>query len=194
MRRTCYAHIGACAYEWFIRVTWLIYMLDMTHSHVWHDSFMCVTWLIHMCDMTHPWVWRDWFICVTWFNHVRDMTHAYMWHDSCTLVTWLIHMCDMTHSYVWHDSFICVTWLIHMCDMTHSYNTGAPDVLVCDIWMSHVTYKNESVYYRCAVDALRRYYRCGCVLQMRMCTTDAPDVLVLWLECNVQIDCRWFAK
>jgi len=27
-------------------------MCDMTHSHVWHDSFTCVTWLIHMCDMT----------------------------------------------------------------------------------------------------------------------------------------------
>ena len=26
---------------------------DMTHSYVWHDSFICVTWLIHMCDMTH---------------------------------------------------------------------------------------------------------------------------------------------
>jgi len=26
---------------------------DMTHSCVWHDSFICVTWLIHMCDVTH---------------------------------------------------------------------------------------------------------------------------------------------
>jgi len=24
----------------------LIHMCDMTHSYVWHDSFMCVTWLI----------------------------------------------------------------------------------------------------------------------------------------------------
>jgi len=31
----------------FTRVTWLIHMCDMTHSHVWHDSFTCVTWLIH---------------------------------------------------------------------------------------------------------------------------------------------------
>jgi len=28
-------------------------MCDMTHSCVWHGSFICVTWLIHMCDMTH---------------------------------------------------------------------------------------------------------------------------------------------
>jgi len=41
----------------------------MTHSYVWHDSFICVTWLIHMCDMTHSYVWHDSFICVTWFIH-----------------------------------------------------------------------------------------------------------------------------
>ena len=73
----------------------------MTHSYVWHDSFICVTWLIHMCDMTHSYVWHDSF-----------MTHSYVWHDSFICVTWLIHMCDMTHS-----------WLIRMCDikMTYSY-------------------------------------------------------------------------
>ena len=87
----------------------------VTHSYVWHDSFICacVTWLIHTCtcDVTHSYV--------------------YAWHDSfvCVRVAWLIHMCmrDMTHScvYVWHDSFICVcvTWLIRVCtcDVTHSY-------------------------------------------------------------------------
>jgi len=41
----------------------------MTHSYVWHDSFICVTWLIHMCDMTHSYVWHDSFICVTWLIH-----------------------------------------------------------------------------------------------------------------------------
>jgi len=35
------------------------HVCDMTHSYVWHDSFICVTWLIHMCDMTHSYVWRD---------------------------------------------------------------------------------------------------------------------------------------
>ena len=31
----------------------LIFMWDMTHSYVRHDSFICETWLIHMWDMTH---------------------------------------------------------------------------------------------------------------------------------------------
>ena len=26
---------------------------DISHSYVWHDSFICGTWLIHMWDMTH---------------------------------------------------------------------------------------------------------------------------------------------
>ena len=28
-------------------------MCDVTHSHVWHDSFSCVTWLILMYYITH---------------------------------------------------------------------------------------------------------------------------------------------
>jgi len=83
-----------CALD-FLQVPWLIHMCDMTHAHLWHDSFTCVTWLIYVCDMTH----------------------LHVWHVLCTFVTWMIHTGDLTHSYVWHDSFICVTWLVHMCGM-----------------------------------------------------------------------------
>jgi len=116
----------------------------MTHSYVWHDSFIRVTWLIHTCDMTHSYVCEtihscechDSFMCVTWLIPICDMTHLYVWHDSSICerndsflwVPWLIHVCDMTHSHVWHGSFICVTSRIHMCAkwlifvgaMTHS--------------------------------------------------------------------------
>jgi len=37
-----------CVYAWervCICVTWLIYICDMTHSYVWHNSFICVTCL-----------------------------------------------------------------------------------------------------------------------------------------------------
>ena len=86
-------------------------IFDMTH-------YICVTKLIQMCGMTHSYVWHDSFIYVTWLIHMCDMTHSYVWHDSFTCGTWLIHMWDMTHSYVGHDSFTCVTWLIwliHIC-------------------------------------------------------------------------------
>jgi len=88
-------------------LTWLIHLCDMTHSCVWHDSFMCVTWLFHMCDMTHSYVSRDSFIYVTWLIHMCDMSRSYMWHDSFICETWLIF-------YVCHDSFTCVTCLIHL--------------------------------------------------------------------------------
>jgi len=79
-------------------------MYDMTHSYVWHDSFI---------DMTHSYVRHDAFMC--------DMTHSYARHDAFICVTWLIHMCDMIHWHVQNDAFTCVTWLIHMCDMTHRF-------------------------------------------------------------------------
>jgi len=116
-------------------------MYYMTHSYVWHDSYICITWLIHLCGMTHSYVWHNSFICVTWLIHLCDVawlihtcdiTHSYVWHDSFICVTWLIHICDMTHSYVWHAKFICVTWLIHMCDMTHLYTYH--DSSICMTW------------------------------------------------------------
>jgi len=48
------------------KILWLIYMCDMTHLYVWHDSCICVTWLIHICDMIHSYVWHDSFLCRTW--------------------------------------------------------------------------------------------------------------------------------
>jgi len=103
--------------------------LEMTHSYVWHDTFVCVTWLIHMRDMTHWYVWHDSLICVTWLIRMRDVTHSYVWHDSFLRVPWLIHTCDMTHSNAWHDSFIRVTWLILTCATTHSY--ARHDSFIC---------------------------------------------------------------
>jgi len=118
-------------YHFFIRVTWQIYMSDLTCSYVrhnscicaiwlyvWHDSFMCATQLLHMCDMTPSYVRYDFFICatcifhsVTCLNVMIDMSHSYVWHDSFMCATWLMHVCDMTHSYVRHDSFICFDML-----------------------------------------------------------------------------------
>jgi len=81
-------------------------------SHIWPQI-----WLLHMCDMTHSYVWHDSFICVTWLIHKRDMTHSYAWHYSFICMTWLTHMRDMTHSHFQrHDSSISLTQLIHISD------------------------------------------------------------------------------
>jgi len=126
---------------WLAGLTSEVRVCDMTHSYMWHDSFICVTWLIHMCDMTHSYVWHDSFICVTWLIHawkasfVCDMRHVThlscvtcpipmwhdslwhsVWHDSCDLHMWHDSF-NMTH-HKWHDSFNMwhdssyVTWLI----------------------------------------------------------------------------------
>jgi len=128
----------------------------MTHSSVWHDSFMSVAWLIHLCDLIlqenesyhrhDKWVMSH----VTWMSHVaRDMNEVcrtrhewVMSQQENKFVPWSnrlwvccsssSYVCDTTHSYVWHDSFICVTWLIHMCDMTHSYVWH--DSFICVTW------------------------------------------------------------
>ena len=111
----------------------------MAHSYVWHNWFICVTWLIHMCDMTHLYTWHDSFLYLTWLIHMCDMTHSHVWHDPFMYVTWLIHKCDMTHShvtrlssYVWRDSFVCVTWLIYIRDVN--------DMLICKRHIFHVMY------------------------------------------------------
>jgi len=52
----------------------LIQMYDMTHSYMWHGSFLCMTWLTHMCDMTHLYVWHDFFTCVPGLIHLPRMS------------------------------------------------------------------------------------------------------------------------
>jgi len=95
----------------------LLFVRDMTHSYMWHDSCTSVTWLIRNCDMTPSYVWHDSFTCVTWRIYMYGVTDSYAWHDAFICVTWLIHVCAVTHSYVWHDSFICVLCHIHKCGM-----------------------------------------------------------------------------
>jgi len=63
-------HTYRCVTRFMDRCAWI---LDM--AYVRHEVSPCVTWLIHMCDMTHPHVWRDSFICVTGLIHMWAMTH-----------------------------------------------------------------------------------------------------------------------
>jgi len=50
-----------------------VHIHDVTHSYVWHASFICVTCLIHMCDMPHSYVWHASFIRVTCLIHMYSL-------------------------------------------------------------------------------------------------------------------------
>ena len=94
-----------------------VYTFDMTHSYVyvWRDSFIRMTQLIYMCDMTHLHVRHNSFTCATNFFDVCDTIQWFLAGlDECPYYRW--HVCR-----IWYDIFIRVTWCMHMCDMTYSY-------------------------------------------------------------------------
>jgi len=100
-------------------VRYIIHMCDMTHSYVWHDSFICVTWLIHMCDMTHSYVWHASFISV--WHDLYDMTHS---HVRCPIKCMLCERkCGSVDHF--HDSLpgalhMCAGALSRTLSLTHS--------------------------------------------------------------------------
>ena len=109
----CHTYEWVMSHIWKKYVTWLIHICDMTHSYVWHDSFICVTW----------YVWHNSFISVTWLIHMCDTTHSYVWHDSFTCAACLIQMCDMTHPTYLQAYFQCVH--------TRSYISVSQKIFYC---------------------------------------------------------------
>jgi len=132
----------------------------MTHSYVWHDSFICVTRLTE---------WRRPTGCLklqvifrqrttNYRSLLQKMTYkdkaSYGSSPSCS------NICEKSHSCVWHNSCIrasfrraltllcssdtsqhvCMIWLIrmcvHTCDMTHSYVWH--DSFICVEWLIHM--------------------------------------------------------
>jgi len=89
-------------------VTWLLRVRDVPRSYVRYNSSICVTRPIHTSDITHSNMWHDSFIhvtfldhsssiSVTWLIHMCDMTHSYAWRDSFMFVTWLIFTYSINH-------------------------------------------------------------------------------------------------
>jgi len=91
----------------------------MTHSYVWHDSFMCVPWLVHTCDMMHSLSsWRTTFLSWaavfardSWhmyeYKWIRVMSNEYeSWHMyECKWIRVMSHvqMSQVTHvTELWH--------------------------------------------------------------------------------------------
>ena len=143
-------------YEWVMSHIheWVLpYTCTESHMNATYHTREWGAWHIRMCDMTHSYLWHASFICVTWLIHISDMPHSYVWHDSFISLTCLIHMCDMTHSYLWHASFICVTWLIYIshirmsrmtrCETCHTYEWGWRHTR-----MRHITHMKASYQQR----------------------------------------------
>jgi len=144
---------------------------DMTHSYLWHDSFVCVTWLIRMCDMTHSYLWHDSFVSVTWLIHICDVIAArsdphqkrhriklrccYVTHmnGSSHTYEWIMSYIRMSHvtrkewvmSHVWHRIKLRCRYVTRMNGSCHTYGW-----IMSYIRMSHVTHM--------AFDAMRYHF------------------------------------
>ena len=66
-------------------------LCDMTHSHVWHDSFIRVTCLIHMFQTPYSCMWHFSFMCDGLFRCVACLIHVW----------WLVHICDLSRATGW---------------------------------------------------------------------------------------------
>jgi len=144
---------------WLTYVTWLTHICDITRSYVTCIKYRSTTCLLgFVCDMTHSNMWHDSFILVTWLTYVRhdplryvkrlthiwDKTHSCVTCPKCRSTTCKLffHTCDMAHSYIWHDSFVQYTTHSYIwrdsviCDMTHS----------CSTWLIQ-TWHSISIYY-----------------------------------------------
>jgi len=123
----------------------------MTHSHLWHDSFLYGTWLIHMCCTTH---WYAPILTLILMRNAWIMTHSFVWHGvslratriplskkilhQCRKEYWMRHFTYVTHPHAWQTPFIWahsisdahrltedavpfVTLLVPIWDVTHPY-------------------------------------------------------------------------
>ena len=126
-----------------MRVTCLMtysYSWDMTHSYVWHDSFICVPWLIHICDMTHSHVRHDSSVCGTWLLHMYDTSYP---HDLLFYFNpiWFFHFNFFIFTWfrLIHDALMChgCAWLKHTWNMTRSCVWHAFISYSCNVLMWH---------------------------------------------------------
>jgi len=88
------------SYRWFMCVTWLIHVCDMTHSCVWHDSFMCVTCITYIYTCV-----RDTYIYTCVITYIYTCVMA---HSNVTCHVWMSHV---TYEWVMSRMFLPLSWL-----------------------------------------------------------------------------------
>jgi len=100
---------------------WLVW--DMTHSCMWHDSFIYVAWRIHMWNVAHSYLWHDLFVWSDLLICGTDLCNVVHWYMGLICVERFVYRLDL---FVWFDSLICETY---SCQAIYWY-VG----LICVMW------------------------------------------------------------
>jgi len=111
--------------------------VPVTHSYEGHDSFIKVTWLIYKSDMTHSQKRDTHHIPTVYPLHIDGVpvTHSYVGHDSFIYGTWLIYMWDMTHSQERDTHRRILTVYVCMCDFLGQLYVGH-----IALWLNSIFY------------------------------------------------------
>jgi len=147
-------------------VTWLIYMCDVTHSCVWHDSFICAAWRDVTCD----------------FETVTHMNGSCLTHMNGTCLT---HMNVSCHTFEWVMSHIWMSHVTRMNGSCHTYewvksisHTVSNSRVTSPTWMSYVTHICEWVMSHTYSFEVAVY--CSCDVLQLQCVAVWPASSPLW--------------
>ena len=146
--RWCEHDISTC-------VTWLIYMCDMTRSHVRHGSDICATSLVHLSSFRYIHIYKR-VLCI----HIH--THIYIYIYVYTYIYTYIYTYSCMYTYIrnTHSGLFCSKTLHYVSSVCRSWQKGLKQSLyraslthwqmilkVCVVYVSSVT--NEySLFYR----------------------------------------------
>jgi len=152
----------------------------MSHTCVWHATYLYDIHVTHMCMICNISVWHD--LCHT---HVYDMQHICMTFMSHTCVWYATYLYDMTHVThmwmtcnisVWHDS--CHT---HVYDMQH----------ICMTWLVWITLRIvESSLAFIHGDVSNRLYSFDWVYSLGVCDVVWGRDMGTWHNRMSTADCR----